>query len=152
VRESYSRRVSTSGYSGTPLPQKLGVRDGSAVAFVNDPGHAEALLSPLPTGASIGLDPAAADVVILFTTSRAELALQLPALGEQIFPDRMVWVAWPKRASRVPTDVTEDVVRELALPLGLVDTKVCAIDATWSGLRLVWRKELRGGTSASRRG
>jgi hypothetical protein len=143
--------VSASGYSGTPLPQKLGVRDGSTVAFVNDPGHAAALLSPMPAGASIRPDPAGADVVVLFTTSRAELDGLLPALGEQIFPDRMLWVAWPKRASGVPTDVTEDVVRELALPLGLVDTKVCAIDATWSGLRLVWRKELRGGASPVRR-
>jgi hypothetical protein len=142
--------MKTSGYSGTPLPQKLGVREGSTVAIVNDPGHAAALLSPLPAGASLGHDPAGADLVVLFTTSRAELDSRLPALGEQIFPDRLLWVAWPKRASRVSTDVTEDVVRELALPLGLVDTKVCAIDETWSGLRLVWRKELRGGAIPTR--
>lgn len=76
-------------------------------------------------------------------TTRSDLAARLPALGEAIFPARLLWIAWPKRASGVATDVTENVVREMALPLGLVDTKVAAIDATWSGLRLVWRKELR---------
>jgi hypothetical protein len=86
---------------------------------------------------------AEADLVLCFVLSRAELERQLEALAVAIHPDRMLWVAWPKRASRVPTDVTEDVVRDVALPLGLVDTKVAAIDATWSGLRLVWRRERR---------
>jgi hypothetical protein len=80
---------------------------------------------------------------VVFTVAREELARHVEALGQAIFPDRMLWVAWPKRASKVPTDVTEDVVRDVALPLGLVDTKVAAIDATWSALRLVWRRELR---------
>lgn len=135
------------GYSGTPLPRKLGIQDGSTVAVVSDPGHAVMLLDPLPAGAEIGDDPASAEVVLWFVTARDELSSRVQGLGEAVFPDRALWVAWPKRASGVPTDVTEDVVREVALPLGLVDNKVCAIDATWSGLRLVWRRELRDAPS-----
>jgi hypothetical protein len=81
--------------------------------------------------------------VLLFVLARGELEQHVEDLASAIFPDRVLWVAWPKRASKVPTDMTEDVVRDVALPLGLVDTKVAAIDATWSGLRLVWRRELR---------
>ena len=119
-------------------------------AIVDDPGVADALLDPLPAGARRTGDPAKADVVVCFTTARAHLTTRLPQLGEAIFPSRVLWVAWPKRASGVATDVTEDVVREVALPLGLVDTKVAAIDATWSGLRLVWRRELRTAGRRSR--
>ena len=82
--------------------------------------------------------------MLVFVLARVELERLVEKLSRAIFPDRMLWVAWPKRASKVPTDMTEDVVRDVALPLGLVDTKVAAIDATWSGLRLVWRRELRG--------
>lgn len=137
------RPLSSAGYSGTPLPRKLGIREGSTLAIVDDPGIADSLLDPLPSGARRIDDAAEAEVVLYFTTSREHLASRLPQLGEAIFPQRLLWVAWPKRASGVATDVTEDVVREVALPLGLVDTKVAAIDATWSGLRLVWRRELR---------
>jgi hypothetical protein len=84
------------------------------------------------------------DVVLFFTTERARLARRAERLAEVIHPDRALWVAWPKRASKVPTDMTEDVVRDVLLPVGLVDVKVAALDATWSSLRLVWRKELRG--------
>lgn len=84
-----------------------------------------------------------ADVVVLFTTTRADLAKRIDALGEAVFPDGSLWVAWPKRSSGVATDLTEDVLREVALPLGLVDNKVCAVTDVWSGLRLVWRKERR---------
>ena len=83
---------------------------------------------------------------MLFVTERSALAEQIETMGQAVFPDRSLWIAWPKRSSGVATDMTEDVVREVALPLGLVDNKVCAIDATWSGLRLVWRKELRAET------
>jgi hypothetical protein len=138
-------RSSSEGYSGTPLPRKLGIGEGGTVAIVSDPGYADRLLAPLPTGSHRIDDAAEADVVVVFTTEREDLARRLDELGRAIFPDRTLWVAWPKRASKVPTDVTEDVVRELALPLGLVDTKVAALDGTWSGLRLVWRRERRAG-------
>lgn len=102
------------------------------------------LIAPMPAGATFGDDARRADVVVLFVTARREFESRIECLGEAIFPNRSLWIAWPKRASGVVTDMTEDVVREVALPRGLVDNKVCAIDATWSGLRLVWRKELRG--------
>ena len=85
----------------------------------------------------------AAEIVVAFVEQRSELERRIEALARAIFPNGGCWIAWPKRASGVPSDMTEDVIREVALPLGLVDTKVCAIDETWSGLRLVWRKELR---------
>ena len=141
---------SADGYSGTPLARKLGIGEGAAYAVVSDPGHADELLAPLPSGARRVAHVDEADVVLLFTTARDDLAARIAALGDAVFPDGMLWVAWPKRASRVPTDVTEDVVREVALPLGLVDTKVAAVDATWSGLRLVWRRERRVRPSAAR--
>ena len=135
---------SDAGYSGTPLPQKLGIREGDVVCVVDDPGTARELISPLPPGAVFASDPLAAEVVVLFVTERRTFEEQVDGLGQAVFPDRSLWIAWPKRSSGVATDMTEDVVREVGLPLGLVDNKVCAIDATWSGLRLVWRKELRG--------
>jgi hypothetical protein len=135
----------SAGYSGTPLARKLGIREGDRLVILADPGHALELLVPLPPGVEIGREAGPADVVLRFMTDRAELVESLPALGETIFPDGSCWIAWPKRASKVETDVTEDVVREAALPLGLVDTKVCAVDETWSGLRLVWRRALRTG-------
>ena len=135
--------MTQAGYSGTPLPRKLGIEHGDGVCVLDDPGHAAALIAPLPSGARFGVPADEAEVVVLFTTERNELARRLEQLAQAIFPDRSLWIAWPKRASGVPTNVTEDVIRELALPLGLVDNKVCAIDSIWSGLRLVWRRELR---------
>jgi hypothetical protein len=135
--------VSTAGYSGTPTARKLGIGAGSVVAIVNDPGDAVALLAPLPDGVSTTTDVAAADVTLFFTSARSELAARIEELGRAVFPDRPLWIAWPKRSSGVATDMTEDAVRDAALPLGLVDNKVCAIDGTWSGLRLVWRRERR---------
>ena len=131
------------GYSGTPLPRKLGVGEGGTFAVVGDPGHVDELLSPLPAGARRVDSVQEADVVLFFTTARRELEASLVELGAAIHPDRMLWVAWPKRASTIATDMSEDVVREVALPVGLVDTKVAAVDATWSALRLVWRRERR---------
>lgn len=134
----------TAGYSGTPLPQKLGIKEGDVVAVVNDPGHFGELVTPLPDGVTLRAGARGkADVVALFTKSEAELKRRINTIGRMIFPDAMAWVCWPKKASRVPTDMTEDVVRSVALPKGLVDVKVCAVDETWSGLKLVWRKELR---------
>ena len=135
----------TAGYSGTSLPRKLGLAPGQRVHLPGAPAGFADLLGPLPPGVRV-LRRARAplDLVVAFTTQRGELARRLPALQAALAPAGMLWVAWPKRAARVPTDVTEDVVRELALPRGLVDVKVCAIDATWSGLKLVTRTELRG--------
>jgi hypothetical protein len=132
--------VSTAGYSDTPLPRKLGIREGAKVVLVRAPEHVAALLSPLPDGARlvrrIGRD---ADVIVAFVTERARLEEAVDRLRAGMHDAGGLWIAWPKRASGVATDVTEDVVREIALARGLVDNKVCAIDATWSGLRLVVR-------------
>jgi hypothetical protein len=127
------------GYSGTPLARKLGFKEGMRVVYVNPPDAfaVEGIAAP-----ATRLAPGT-DVVVFFTIARRDLERRLDGLRRAIEPDGMLWVAWPKRASGVPTDMTEDVVREVALPTGLVDTKVCAIDETWSGLRLVVRKELR---------
>ncbi|HVF04118.1 MAG TPA: DUF3052 domain-containing protein [Frankiaceae bacterium] len=134
----------TAGYSGTPLATKLGIKPASDVRLVAAPESFEALLEPLPEGARVRRrGPLRADVVVFFATARGELARRVAGLGRAVFPAGGLWVVWPKRASGVATDVTEDVVREVALPLGLVDNKVCAVDETWSGLRLVWRKERR---------
>jgi hypothetical protein len=128
------------GYSGTPLPQKLGIKPGHAVAFPGAPAEFAAALGELPDGVRIKRRAVApVDVVVAFFDGRAALERRLETLAKAIFPDGGLWIAWPKRASGVPTDLTEDVVRELALAAGLVDNKVCAIDETWSGLRLVYR-------------
>ena len=114
----------------------------ATIAKVIDDFRAQ--LDPVPEGVTFRTSlRGKVDVAVLFVTARRELVTRIDAGGRAIFPSGGLWVAWPKRASGVPTDMTEDVVRELALPLGLVDNKVCAIDATWSGLRVVWRRELR---------
>ncbi|SEE30732.1 DUF3052 family protein [Jiangella alba] len=129
----------TTGYSGTPLVRKLGIEPGHRVLFDGAPGGF-ALDGVRPDHHP---GPGPYDVVLTFVRDRATLDRDLPAHQDRIERAGMVWVAWPKRASKVPTDMTEDVVREVALPLGLVDVKVCAIDAVWSGLKLVIRKENR---------
>ena len=103
------------------------------------------MLDPLPDGARRIARPAAADVVIAFATERATMAQARRGAAPAIFPAGTLWVSWPKKAAKVPTDVTEDVVREVALASGLVDVKVCAVDDVWSGLKLVWRREHRAG-------
>lgn len=136
-----------SGYSGTPLPRKLGIADGHTVVVTGSvpKGFIQATLAPLPDGVTVKTTTRARpDVLLFFTARRRDLENRLEALGRAVFPDALLWVAWPKKASGVLTDMTEDVVRDVALPHGLVDTKVCAIDDTWSGLRLVWRRERRG--------
>lgn len=133
-----------SGYSGTPLAAKLGIKPGSSVRLVDAPDAFEHLLAPLPDGVAVRRrGPLRADVVVVFATSHAALAGRIEALGAAVFPAASLWVAWPKRSSGVPTDLTEDSLRGIALPLGLVDNKVCAVSDVWSGLRLVWRKERR---------
>jgi hypothetical protein len=133
------------GYSGTPLPKKLGIKEASLVALVSAPDGFEATLGDLPEGARTTRRAGAAhDVMIVFATQRAALERSVAKHERAVFPAGALWAAWPKKAAKVPTDITEDVVREICLPRGLVDVKVCAIDDTWSGLKLVWRKELRG--------
>jgi len=139
-----SRVTPTAGYSGTPLVRKLGLRPGMRVHYANAPQHFAGLVGELPDGVRVLKRPAAdLDLAILFVTERAALARGLQTLQPKLHPAGMIWVAWPKKASKVPTDITEDVVRDVALPRGLVDVKVCAIDDVWSGLKLVIRKELR---------
>jgi hypothetical protein len=138
----------TAGYSGTPLAKKLGIKPGHELALLDAPeGFA---IDDLPDGVTLH-DRAEGplDVIVAFHTSRDELAGRTPELLQALPPDGSLWVAWPKKASRMPTDITEDVVREVLLPTGMVDNKVCAIDATWSGLRLVLRKELRAGRTTA---
>jgi hypothetical protein len=136
--------VSAAGYSGTPLAKKLGIREGSRVAAVNAPADFPALLEPMPDGVVLrDRLRGPLDVIVFFTRSGAELSRRLPALSLALDPAGGLWIAWPKRSSGVETDMTEDVVRDVALPTGLVDNKVCAIDETWSGLRLVIRLENR---------
>jgi hypothetical protein len=131
--------MSAAGYSGTPLPRKLGIKPGHRVVLVGAPdGFVRDTLGELPEGAVIGAH-VVADVIVAFCTARAEVERRVPELRARMDPAAGLWIAWPKRASKVPNDVTEDVVREIALAGQLVDNKVCAIDATWSGLRLVIR-------------
>jgi hypothetical protein len=128
------------GYSGTPLPRKLGIKDDHRVAAIDAPPGFEALVDGEPLATQLR---GQFDVIVFFTTERAKLEKRLDALRRAMKPATGLWIAWPKKTSKVPTDMTEDVVREVALPTGLVDNKVCAIDETWSGLRLVIRVEHR---------
>ncbi len=138
-----SARAAT-GYSGTPLPQKLGIKEGTRLLPLNAPTDYRDFLGRLPPGAVMtrrgGVD---VDIVHLFAVRSAELRRHLTALRRQLRPDAAIWVSWPKRASKVPTDITEDTIRDVALPMGFVDIKVCAVTDVWSGLKLMVRKELR---------
>jgi hypothetical protein len=128
------------GYSGTPLPRKLGIKPDHRVLVLNAPEGFAETLGELPDGVVVrGSARGKADVIVSFHDRRAELARRMPKLRALMEPAAGLWIAWPKRASKLPTDLTEDVVRELALANTLVDNKVCAIDETWSGLRLVIR-------------
>jgi hypothetical protein len=134
----------TSGYSGTPLARKLGLKPGSRVCLLGAPAGCRKLYEPVPDGVSFATRLSkSADIVHVFTPSKAALGRTLAACRKTLQPDAAVWVSWPKKASKVPTDITEDTIRALALPLGFVDIKVCAVDEVWSGLKLVVRKELR---------
>lgn len=132
------------GYSGTPLPKKLGIVDGTQFAVRRPPDGFADTLGELPAGATwrAQMRPSL-DVAIAFATRRADLVTDWPKLTTSVAPTGAVWLAWPKRASKVPTDITEDVLRDEFLPTGWVDVKVCAIDETWSGLKFVLRKERR---------
>ena len=136
--------AATPGYSGTPLAKKLGIKDGSRVLAVDAPDGYADLLAPLPAGVQFVRElSAATDIVHLFVTEKAVLQARLAGYRSQLRPDAMVWVSWPKKSAKLATDITEDTIREVALPMGWVDVKVCAVTEIWSGLKLVIRKELR---------
>ena len=132
------------GYSGTPLSKKLGIKSGHVVHAIAAPRGYRALLDPLPGEVTFTprLSPGV-DIVHVFVTELSALGSLIPRLRKVMKPDAAIWVSWPKKASKVKTDVTEDAVRAVALPTGLVDVKVCAVDDVWSGLKLVMRKALR---------
>jgi hypothetical protein len=133
------------GYSGTPLATKLGIKEGHRVAFPQAPDGFADLLGELPDGVAVkSRSSGPLDVIVFFTRRRAELERRLPTLRRAMDPAAGLWIAWPKRSSGVETDMTEDVARDLGLANRLVDNKVCAIDETWSGLRLVIRLADRG--------
>jgi len=132
------------GYSGTPLPQKLGIKPGTIVVAIDAPDNYRRLLGQIPSGVNFATRPIGnTRFVHLFITERRALQNHLSALRRKIAEDATLWVSWPKKSSGVPTDVTEDVIRAVALPLGFVDIKVCAVDEIWSGLKLMIRKENR---------
>lgn len=134
-----------SGYTETPLFKKLGYKAGCHAHVMGRPDHYLDLLPVLPEGVVFQAEPngESLDLVHIFADRRDFLAKHLPIACALIKRNGMIWVSWPKKASKVPTDVTEDVVRAEAFPLGLVDVKVCAVDQVWSGLKVVIRKELR---------
>jgi hypothetical protein len=132
------------GYSGRPLAAKLGLRPGLRAWALGMPDSVAAEIGSELPGFRFAAEPAdQLDVAHLFIASRAELEAEIARLRPLLAPAGMIWVSWPKRQSKVPTDVTEDTIREVAFPHGLVDVKVCAVDQTWSGLKLVIRKALR---------
>jgi hypothetical protein len=138
-----NRKVS--GYSGTPLIKKLGIKPSHRLALLNAPKGFDAILGSLPVDVSVAdeLGDESFNIVVLFVPNRAALLKEFARTSRRLVPDGGLWVAWPKKAAKVGTDLTEDVVRTIGLDLGLVDNKVCAIDETWSGLRFVIRLQYR---------
>lgn len=150
----------TAGYSGTPLPQKLGIKAGARLALLGAPEDFDVTLGPLPDGVSVRTTARGPlDVVVAFMTRRADLERRFATLARALEPAGGLWIAWPKRASSrgpspgggVPTDLDENVIREIGLAAGLVDNKVCAVDETWSGLRFVVRVKDRPGRKTAAR-
>lgn len=134
----------TAGYSGTPLAKKLGIIEGTRVLLRHAPKEYQRWIGPTPKDVKIDHRLASdTSLVHLFATRKARLLKELKSLRTSLKPDATLWVSWPKKASNVPTDITENTIRELALPLGFVDVKVCAVSEVWSGLKLVVRRELR---------
>lgn len=135
-----ARGQTSAGYSGKPLAQKLGVKPASTLVLIDAPEGIEALLAPLPEEVELRRgNRGRREMTIWFITARSAFARRFETVARAV-GEGTLWMAWPKRSSGVKTDVTEDVIREVALPGGLVDTKVCAIDDTWSGLRLTRRR------------
>ena len=134
----------TPGYSGTPLARKLGIGVGACVLPIDPPGEYRQMLAPIPEGVIFAARLSQkVDLIHVFVDKRSVLERRLRQLRNRIRPDTALWVSWPKKASKVPTDVTEDTIRAVALPLGFVDVKVCAVSDVWSGLKIVIRRELR---------
>lgn len=132
------------GYSGTPLAKKLGIKAGCRMFVSGAPANYDDLLAPLPEAVTRAKKiDAKTQLLHLFVTRRAQLLKALSETAPKLHPDAAIWISWPKKAAKVPTDITEDTIREVALPKGWVDIKVCAVDEVWSGLKLVLRKELR---------
>jgi hypothetical protein len=132
--------VATSGYSGTPLPRKLGIKPDARLALLGAPANFDRTLGAVPDGVSVRTQARGrSDVIVFFVTRRAELARRFSALARALEPDGGLWIAWPKKSSGVATDLVFEVVQRVGLDAGLVDNKVCAIDEVWSGLRFVYR-------------
>lgn len=128
------------GYSGTPLPKKLGIKENQRIALVNKPESFQKQLGALPTNTHVVSKlTAPLDLVVLFVESERALAKQFPAIAKKISMNGMIWVAWPKKSAGVPTDLSFDLVQRIGLECGLVDVKICAIDEVWSGLKFVIR-------------
>jgi hypothetical protein len=137
----------TTGYSATPLSKKLGFKEGSLVLLIDAPKDYARLVAPMPIGMQFISKPGRnVDIAHVFVSQRSILSKYLSQLRESLHVQASIWVSWPKKAAKVPTDITENTIREVALPLGFVDIKVCAVTDVWSGLKLVLRKELRSGT------
>ena len=134
-------RVAIAGYSGTPLPKKLGIRENYSVALINPPARFKRKLEPLPAGAEIVAEPKEANVAVFFVASQAELIRDFRPVAKALPEKTALWIAWPKQASGIATDVKENSIREFGLGAGWVDYKVCAIDETWSGLCFARRKK-----------
>jgi hypothetical protein len=134
----------TTGYSGTPLVKKLGIQKANRVLLLNAPNEFKQMLAPLPADVQfesrLGPD---IDIAHIFVTRKEKLNKYLTTLRKKLKPDAVLWISWPKKSAKIPSTVTDNTIRELALPLGFVDIKVCAVDEVWSGLKLVVRKELR---------
>jgi hypothetical protein len=132
------------GYSGTPLPQKLGIKPGTIIVVIDAPDNYRKLLGQIPSGVNFATRPVGnTKFVHLFVKERRALEKYLKSLRQKVAEDAVLWVSWPKKSAGIPTDITEDVIRAIALPLGFVDVKVCAVDDTWSGLKLMIRREQR---------
>lgn len=135
----------TAGYSGTPLPKKLGLKDGGKLVLLNAPDGIEDDLVPLPLASKLVHKLAVqSDLVMLFCKDMSSLKKSLPIVSKKLQADGSLWISWPKKTSKLFIDLTEDGIRSVVLPTGLVDVKVCAVNADWSGLKLMVRKELRG--------
>jgi len=132
------------GYSGTALPKKLGIKEGFQLLAIGAPEDYRSLLEPLPASVRfVSIANQNTDLVHIFSTKKQQLSKALAIYRDKLDPEAVIWVSWPKKSAKVPSEITEDVIREIALPLGFVDVKVCAIDEVWSGLKLVVRKTLR---------